>query len=78
MSHRDRYTAHDAPRYSDPRGSLARHVGEAPMEHDQIEAYARRAWQANGTVTVLPWQRLSEWDRAILGAIGARLYGPRG
>lgn len=71
-----RYREH-APRRSDPQGSLARHVPDAPMEREQIEAYARRAWQANGTVTALPWQRLSDWDRAMLNAIGARLYGPR-
>jgi hypothetical protein len=59
------------------RGSLERAVGEAPMERDQIEAFARRAWIQNGTVTALPWQPLSDWDRATLNAIGARLYGPR-
>lgn len=73
---RERHTEH-VPTRSDPQGSLARHLPAAPMERDQIECYARRAWQQNGTVTALPWQRLNDWERATLNVIGARLYGPR-
>lgn len=74
---RAHYREHRIPRRSDPQGSLARRVGEAPMERERIEEYARQAWRQHGTVTALPWQRLDEWERATLNAIGQRLYGPR-
>lgn len=71
---RGRYREHDVPPRSDIRGSLERHVGKSPLERLELEAMARATWRKTGTLTVFHWQRMDQWQRAILKAIGEELY----
>lgn len=72
---RDRYRTHDVR----IRGSLERHVGEAPADDADLRAMAAKAWERGVILFLradlqgLPWA-----SREIIEAEAARLYGKPG
>lgn len=72
---RDRYTAH-APRRSDIRGSLERHVGTTATTEAEIDAMARRAYRDGIIVfTRRMLERMKPYERAVLEGLARNFLG---
>lgn len=64
------------PTRSDPQGSLARFVGNAPMGEAELRLLAARALQAGVIVFVrADLARLNWHDQQIIETAAKRLYG---
>lgn len=76
MNHRDHYRQHDAPRRSDPQGSLARHVGATPLSEQELRALAARALRS-GVIVFLKadLEKLPDMARLLIEGEARRLYG---
>lgn len=57
--------------------SLARHIGTAVMTDTEFRQLAAAAWHRDGTLVLRPGQTIKWEDRALIDAIGTRLYGKR-
>lgn len=57
--------------------SLARHVGTSMTTDAEFRQLAAAAWHRDGTLVLRPTQTLKWEDRALIDAIGTRLYGKR-
>jgi hypothetical protein len=59
------------------RGSLERHVPDAPASDDEIAAMARAAWLKRGWLCVRPADLLDPFERQVALNIAERRYGKR-
>ncbi|HVO14373.1 MAG TPA: hypothetical protein VMV26_04125 [Alphaproteobacteria bacterium] len=60
-----------------PRGSLERHIAEAPASDDEIAAMARAAWLKRGWLCVRPQDLVDPFERQLAINIAERRYGKR-
>jgi hypothetical protein len=65
------------PTRSNPQGSLARHVGEAPMSETELMRRARDVYAGGRGVYFTPAQlkAMPEYSRRLIEAEARRLYG---
>ncbi len=60
-----------------PRSSLARHVGQSPLDADDLERMKAEAWRRHGIAVVRPEELGSDWVRRGVEAEMTERYGQR-
>lgn len=62
---------------STPRGSLERHLPQAPPSEAEMFAMRRAAWLKQGVIVMRPADIPDAWIRQVLINAATKLYGAR-